>query len=74
MTKFTQKSFSVSCASGGISDEEMQKRWEATFGKKKKPEAQEEPEEDQEAEGGEAKAEGPDEDGPLGKRPAGKKA
>jgi len=34
MTKFTDKSFSVSVASGGISQEELARRWEETFGKK----------------------------------------
>jgi hypothetical protein len=35
MTKFTEKSFSVSCNSGGVTDDELAKRWEMTFGKKK---------------------------------------
>jgi hypothetical protein len=73
MTKFTQKSFSVSCASGGISDEELQQRWESTFGRKK-PRAEEVPKAGKQVEEGAAEAEEPDEDGPLGKRPAGKKA
>ncbi|HEY3445070.1 MAG TPA: hypothetical protein VGK67_01855 [Myxococcales bacterium] len=34
MTKFIEKTFSVSVASGGISDEELARRWEETFGKK----------------------------------------
>ncbi len=38
MTKFTEKSFSVPCASGGVSDDELARRWEATFGKKADPE------------------------------------
>ena len=36
MTKFLQKSFSVSVSSGGISPDEMERRWEETFGSKKK--------------------------------------
>ncbi len=34
MTKYTQKSFSVPCASGSASEEELARRWELTFGKK----------------------------------------
>ncbi|MGC4116320.1 MAG: hypothetical protein QM765_17445 [Myxococcales bacterium] len=34
MTKFTEKTFSVSVSSGGISEEELARRWEETFGKK----------------------------------------
>ncbi len=34
MTKFTEKSFSVSVASGGIPEEELARRWEETFGKR----------------------------------------
>jgi hypothetical protein len=50
MTKYTDKSFSVPCSSGGVSDEELARRWEETFGKKKKPAAKDEPAPD-EAEG-----------------------
>lgn len=39
MTKFTQKSFSVPVSSGGISDEELTRRWEAIFGKKPRKKA-----------------------------------
>jgi len=34
MTKFTEKTFSVSVASGAVSEEELARRWEETFGKK----------------------------------------
>jgi len=35
MTAFADKTFSVPCSSGTVSDEEMQRRWDATFGKKR---------------------------------------
>ncbi len=35
MTQFTNKSFSIPCSSGTTSEEELARRWEATFGKKK---------------------------------------
>ena len=34
MTKFTDKTFSVSVATGAISQEELARRWEETFGRK----------------------------------------
>lgn len=34
MTKYLDKTFSVSVSSGGISEEELARRWEETFGKK----------------------------------------
>lgn len=34
MTKFTEKSFSVPVSSGAVSEEELARRWEETFGKK----------------------------------------
>lgn len=37
MTQFTNKSFSIPCSSGTTSEEELARRWEATFGKKRDP-------------------------------------
>lgn len=34
MTAFTNRTFSVACSSGGITDEEARERWEAVFGKR----------------------------------------
>ncbi len=40
MTQFTNKSFSIPCSSGTTSEEELARRWEATFGKKKDKQAE----------------------------------
>lgn len=32
MTAFTNRTFSVACSSGGITDDEARARWEAVFG------------------------------------------
>ena len=34
MTKFTEKTFSVPVSTGAITEEELARRWEETFGKK----------------------------------------
>lgn len=34
MTAFSNKSFTVACDSGALTDDEMRERWEAVFGKR----------------------------------------
>ena len=35
MTKFTQSTFSVACSSCSVPEDELARRWQETFGKKK---------------------------------------
>lgn len=43
MTAFTNKTFSVACSSGGITDEEARERWEAVFGPRPERECERDP-------------------------------
>ncbi|MBI5547927.1 MAG: hypothetical protein HY901_28935 [Deltaproteobacteria bacterium] len=42
MTKFNEKSFSVPCSTSALSQEELARRWDAVFGKKRPAAAAEE--------------------------------
>lgn len=50
--KYLGGKFSVPCSTGGVSDEELEARWEATFGNRKKAEEGPSDESPGETEGG----------------------